>query len=454
MIGFDRITVASKPVFEKYLNGKHILNCDMAFANIYCWQDTYRSEIAECGGFLLVRFEYGDSDTGYMQPVGDGSIRNIVSILADDAAARGSALRIVGLTPEWKAELERAFPDLFAFSSPRSLRDYIYLSSDLATLQGRRYQPKRNHANRFKAQYSYRYEPLSTTNISDCIELNRKWIAAHDDDSQSEQAEQAAMRRAFARFDELGLRGGVLYADDRIAAFTYGSAIDGETFCTHVEKVDTEIEGAGAMINQLFAQSLADEYRYINREEDLGLEGLRFSKLSYHPTILLEKISARMLTPRERQIRTLWEEVFGDEREFVDNFLMHHHDPELCLTRTDGGRIVAMLHIVPMNTDHGRMAYIYAVATAAEYRHRGYASSLLDEALMKIEFSEEYDFTALIPSDEDSKRLYAAHGFEDADIPITFSGGFDFGTGDKAKDLAMIYPIRSNALPEKIKVMP
>lgn len=453
MTGFDRITVASKTLFEKYLNGRHILNCDMAFANIYCWQDTYRSEIAERDGFLLVRFEYGNGETGYMQPVGSGSIRNIVSVLADDAAARGSALRIVGLTPEWRDEIEKAFPDRFAFSSPRSLCDYIYLSSDLATLQGRRYQPKRNHVNRFKTQYRFRYEPLSAADIPYCMELNRKWVAAHDD-SQSEQAEQAAMQRAFAHFGELGLRGGVLYADDRIAAFTYGSAIDDETFCTHVEKVDTEIEGAGAMINQLFAQSLADEYRYINREEDLGLEGLRFSKLSYHPTILLEKISARMLTTRERQIRTLWEEVFGDEREFVDAFLMHHHDPELCLTREADRRIVAMLHIVPMNTDRGHTAYIYAVATAAEYRHRGYASSLLDEALAKIEASGEYDFAALIPSSEESKRLYAAHGFEDAGIPITFSHEFDFGTGDSSKDLAMIYPIRSNALPEKIKVMP
>lgn len=452
MIRFDRITVADKTVFEKYITGKHIRNCDMAFANIYCWQDTYRSEIAECDGFLLVRFRYGGGETGYMQPVGSGSVRNIVSALADDAAARGSALRIVGMTPEWKAEIEKEFPDLFAFSSPRSLCDYIYLSSDLATLQGRRYQPKRNHVNRFTSQYAYRYEPLSETNMPDCMELNRKWQVLRNDGSSSEQAEQAAMQRAFAHFDELGLRGGVLYADDRIAAFTYGSAIDGETFCTHVEKVDTEIDGAGAMINRLFAQSLADEYRYINREEDLGLEGLRFSKLSYHPTILLEKISARMLTTRERQIRTLWEEVFGDERAFVDTFLMHHHDPELCLTREADGRIVAMLHIVPMNTDHGRMAYIYAVATAAEYRHRGYASSLLDEALAKTEASGEYDFAALIPSGDESKRLYAAHGFEDAGIPITFNHEFDFGTGDASKDLAMIRRIEKKELPEEITV--
>jgi len=428
-----------------------MLNCDMAFANIFCWQDTYRTEIAECGGFLLIRFVYGSGETGYMQPVGDGDVRRIVSMLADDAAARGSALRIVGLTPEWRTKIENAFPGEFAFSAPRSLCDYIYLASDLAELRGRRYQPKRNHVNRFVSQYAFRYEPLSAANMPDCMELNRKWIAAHDD-SPSEHAEQAAMQRAFACFDELGLRGGVLYADDRTAAFTYGSAIDGETFCTHVEKADAEIEGAGAMINRLFAQSLAGEYRYINREEDLGLEGLRFSKLSYHPTILLEKISARALTLRERQIRALWEEAFGDEREVADAFLMHHHDPALCLTREQDGRIVAMLHIIPMNSDRGRIAYIYAVATAAEYRRRGYASSLLDEAMTKIEASGEYDFAALIPSSEESRRLYAARGFEDVAIPMTFNHEFDFGTGDSSKDLAMIRRLRNADMPEEITV--
>lgn len=452
MIRFDRITVAHKTVFGKYTVGRHLRNCDMAFANIYCWQDTYRTEIAECDGFLLLRFVYGDGETGYMQPVGDGDIRRMVSLLAEDAAARGSALRIVGLSPERRDEIERTFPDMFAFSSPRSLRDYIYLASDLATLKGRRYQPKRNHVNRFTAQYSFRYEPLSAANMPDCMELNRKWVAARDDDSRSELAEQAAIQRAFAHFDELGLRGGVLYADGRIAAFTYGSAIDGETFCTHVEKVDTEFDGAGAMINLLFAQSLADEYRYINREEDLGLEGLRFSKLSYHPTILLEKISALALTPRERQIRSLWEEVFGDERAFVDAFLMHRHDPRLCLTREEDGRIVAMLHIVPMAGDCGRTAYIYAVATAPEYRRRGYASSLLDEAIRKIAASGEYDFAALIPSGEDSRRLYAARGFEDTAIPMTFNCEFDFGTGDPAKNLAMVKRLHGGELPQAITI--
>ena len=113
-----------------------------------------------------------------------------------------------------------------------------------------------------------------------------------------------------------------------------------------------------------------------------------------------------------------------------------------------------MLHIVPMNTDCGRMAYIYAVATDAGYRRRGYASSLLDEALSKIEESGAYDFAALIPGSEESRRLYASFGFRETAVPITFGGDFDFGTGDKAKDSAMIYRVAEMEMPKEIKVLP
>lgn len=445
MIDFHAITAEDKRLFRQYVFRSGIQNCDMSFANIFCWQDTYHSEIAEYGGFLLIRFLYGENETGYMQPVGSGDSRNIIEALREDAAGRGSALRIVGMTPGWRQRIEESYPDRFAFSSPRSLRDYIYLASDLAELPGRRYQPKRNHINRFMSRYEYRYEPLTGDNIADCIELNRIWMSERDDGSASERSEQMSMHRALENFDMLGLRGGVLYADSRIAAFTYGSQVNASTFCTHVEKSDFRVEGASAVINQLFARDLAPDFEYINREEDLGIEGLRHAKQSYYPTILLEKVSARELSGRERQIRSLWMKVFGDEREFVDMFLMHHHNPELCLTHEEGGRVVAMLHVVPMRTRSLRVAYVYAVATDPDYRRRGLASELTREAVERIRSSGKYDLAAIIPSGEDSRRIYAAQGFLDTAIPMRFCHEHDFGTGDASRDLAMILPVTDAA---------
>ncbi len=439
---FHPITLADRERFSSYTLLRKVQNCDLSFANIFCWQDTYRSEVAEDGGFLFIRFRYGGGSVAYMQPVGDGDPAHAIGLLREDARQLGVPLHIVGMTDWWWAAVERLYPEAFAFAAPRSHFDYIYRTADLASLAGSAYKPKRNHINRFTTLHKWHVEPIAEKNIGDCRLLNSRWLALHDCAAESERAEQSAMARAFDNFEALGLRGLVLYADGEAAAFTYGSAIDPQTFCTHVEKADVRFDGAAAMINRLFAESLAGEYGFINREDDLGLEGLRFSKLSYRPCLLLKKISGRELSLRERQMRTLWEEVFGDGRTEIDTFLMHRTDPDMSLAREVGGKVAAMLHIVPMRSDEGlRLAYIYAVATAEEHRNRGLASSLLEEALGKIKDSGKFDAAMLIPSSEASRRLYARHGFSETLRPVRFRSEYDFGTGNTDDDLAMVLHI-------------
>ena len=108
MIDFHAITAEDQKLFRQYVFRSGIQNCDMSFANIFCWQDTYHSELAEHDGFLLTRFLYGENETGYMQPVGSGETRHIVEALREDAAHRGSALRIVGMTPGWRQRVNRS----------------------------------------------------------------------------------------------------------------------------------------------------------------------------------------------------------------------------------------------------------------------------------------------------------------------------------------------------------
>ena len=113
-------------------------------------------------------------------------------------------------------------------------------------------------------------------------------------ENQALQDERRFMTAALQHMDQLDIQGGVLYVGGKIVAFTFGAPINQETFDTCVEKADTDIEGAYAMINYEFANHIPEQYVYINREEDLGLEGLRRAKLSYHPEILLEKYVAEL----------------------------------------------------------------------------------------------------------------------------------------------------------------
>jgi hypothetical protein len=229
----------------------------------------------------------------YMQPVGDGDIKELLDMLIVDATMEGQDFRMLGICPKIKAELENILPDKLAFTYARDYSDYIYLREDLATLIGKRYQPKRNHINRFKKEYAYRYVPITPDTIRDCLLLEAEWQKANKL-RQGEDAsdENQAVFFALNHFEELGLTGGILYANDKAAAFTYGMPISQDTFGVHVEKADAAVNGAYPMINYEFANRIPKQYTYVNREEDLGIEGLRKAKLSYYPEIILDKYVA------------------------------------------------------------------------------------------------------------------------------------------------------------------
>ncbi len=227
--------------------------------------------------------------------------------------------------------------------------------------------------------------------------LEREWRKAHEGHTSELCAEQRAMQRAFEHFEELGLIGGCIYVGDRLAAFTYGSAVNDHTFDTHVEKADTEFDGAFTVINKLFAQHLPERFTLINREEDLGLEGLRQAKLSYHPAFLQHKFTAICLHPDELACKDLWMKSFGDEEQFADSFIMRYYSRGRMLTAEAEGRTAAMLHLLPFRTELGRTTYIYAVATDPAFRGRGLASQLMREA-MRLIADRGDDAAFLIPT--------------------------------------------------------
>lgn len=180
MIDFKPVRLGDRAVIERYTMPSGICNCDLAFANMYCWQAVFHSAWAEIGGFLVIRFQIdGGERIGYMQPVGEGDFGPILPLLREDAHAHGQRLRIIGLTDEGRDTIRRIVPCHFAFESDRALEDYVYNADDLRNLAGRRYQPKRNHINRFTAEYpDYRYEELTPDRFGECMALEREWRKA------------------------------------------------------------------------------------------------------------------------------------------------------------------------------------------------------------------------------------------------------------------------------------
>ena len=227
---FRPVRLEDKAAIEHFTRPSGICNCDLAFANMYCWEGTYRSAWCVEEGFLLIRFYIdGSHHIGYMQPLGEGDFTHLIPRLEADARAAGQPLRISGLTPEGAAAVRRAHPE-FGIWRNRDYEDYVYRADDLRNLTGRRYQPKRNHINRFEAAYDYRYEELTPALAPECMRLEREWRAGHDSHAAELTAEQRAMQRAFDHFGELELRGGALFVGEKLVAFTIGSAINDEAF--------------------------------------------------------------------------------------------------------------------------------------------------------------------------------------------------------------------------------
>ena len=294
-IPFRPISICDKELICGYTRQSDYRNCAFSFANICSWNFLYQTEYAVVDRMLLIRFRIDEGRIAYMMPSGDGDLRQAIRRIESDAESLGHTLCLLGVSAHSCGVLEQLFPGEFKFHAERDYFDYIYLRANLLNLTGKKFQSKRNHINRFIQTYpDYRYTPITSDIIPVCLDLEDRWREEIEDPNEQEAIdnERKSMIFALNHYEELGISGGALWVDDRIVAFTFGAPINYDTFGVHVEKADSKIDGAYTMINKLFVGHIPDTYTYINREEDLGLPGLRKAKLSYHPDILLEKYSA------------------------------------------------------------------------------------------------------------------------------------------------------------------
>ncbi len=291
MLTFRPIDVTDRELITSFTIPSNYQNCDYSFSNMCSWQFLYRSEYTIVNDSLVIRFYIQNDRPAYMFPLGKGSLSETLDIMEADSLALGHPLLMLGISPEAQKDLEAVLPGQFHYVSERDYFDYIYLRDDLVNLKGKKFQSKRNHINRFKNKYDFRLIPISKEIIPQCLELERKWVHANQTSEDMEELsnEYRSMRFALENYGELGLIGAALIVDCEIIAFTFGSPINKNTFGVHVEKADINYEGVFSVINNEFVSKIPEKYIYINREEDLGIPGLRKAKLSYNPHILLEK---------------------------------------------------------------------------------------------------------------------------------------------------------------------
>lgn len=424
IIPFKPITAANADLLRSYTMEGKCMNCDMNVANLCSWQFLYHTEYAVVEGFLVLRF-VSDGHVTYMKPMGKGDLRHVLELLMADARSLGDTLRMACVCPCAQGMMEESMPGAFAYSVNRDRADYLYLREKLVTLSGKKLQPKRNHISKFKRTYpNYEYRPLTADLVDDCIRLGEEWCRTNDSCMQrAMQAEQRMIDYALHHIDELHIVGGTLWVDEKMVAFTFGARINAEAFDVCVEKADTAYEGAYAMINNEFVSRLPEDITYINREEDLGLEGLRKAKLSYQPDLILDKMTATLTahskeTEEEMRVRFetrhLWERSFADPRAFIDLYFREKYRKERNEVIVRDERVVSALQKLPYPMTYGgRMlpaSYISGACTDERYRRRGLMGELLSQTHRAMQ-QENAAFSFLIPATQELAAYYAKFGY-------------------------------------------
>ena len=297
MIDFHDITVRDQRWIEPILHAANKPGADYTFTSMLFWTNYY-GQVGRVGDFVT-QYLHWEGRNIYLFPAGQGDLRAAVDAVLDDSLRRGGQTRFRGVTADAQAFLEEQYPGRFRFTPYRDSFDYIYTVEELTELHGKKLQAKRNHCNRFEAEYDWRFVPMTRELIPACMDMLSVWSednAARLDPSIA--YEHDAIIRAFAAFEQLGLEGGVLYANGEIMGFTMGEFASRDTFDVHFEKARVDINGAYPMVCRELTRMLMAKHpnlKYMNREDDMGLESLRTSKLSYKPEYLLKKYTARWI---------------------------------------------------------------------------------------------------------------------------------------------------------------
>ena len=287
---FKPIELSDRPSITGFLDRYRPRTSELTFTNLFIWRRYFLWEWSILDGRLIIIAAATTGGGFALPPIGDAPRVDVTRSLIDYLGSnRGMETPGIQRADRRLAD-ELANAGGFTVEETREHFDYVYATKDLIELAGRKYHAKRNYINRFRMEYEFAYEPLADTHVAACLALADEWCRARrcwDDLGLS--GEHDAVKEALAHRADLGLSGGVITIDGKVRAFTLAEALNGDTAVIHVEKADPDVRGLYAMINQQFCQQSLSGFAYVNREQDLGDEGLRKAKESYFPERLEEK---------------------------------------------------------------------------------------------------------------------------------------------------------------------
>jgi hypothetical protein len=291
MENFRELTLADKPQFDRILQQIQPEVSDYSFSNFFMWAAVYGLKVKYLPDldYWMLFAKPEKWKPFFFIPLGDWSDREklarVFNLLKQVAKEEGIQL-LLRRVPEQIVNELCELDSTLQYREDRNTFDYLYSGRNLAQLAGRKLHSKRNHLNQFLRKYHWVYQPITPEILAECMALEEPWFNLKHNDGEDQ-----AMLRILSHFFELQVSGAVIRVDDRICGITVGEQLNQNTAVIHIEKGNTEIDGIYAAINQQFVVNQWTGMEYINREEDMGLEGLRKVKLSYQPDRLIKKFT-------------------------------------------------------------------------------------------------------------------------------------------------------------------
>lgn len=285
---FRRLAPCDKELFDKY-RSKDSRYSENSFVTLYLWDKYYNLHLCEEDGFLFIRFTI-EGKNQYLFPMGEGDVKKAFEKVMQEE----EKINLRFVTERQKSFIEENFPNEFNFTLREDLCDYVYETDKLTSFSGKKLHGKKNHVNYFEKNYAYTYETVDErTAIEECKPLLLRWV---DEKTKNlNPIEHDAMEKVFDNYSAFKLVGGVIRIDGEIVAMTFGERLTEDTVLVQIEKAREDIRGAYPMICKLYLENEWKDTTFVNREEDMGLEGLRKAKESYCPIFKTLKYQAKRI---------------------------------------------------------------------------------------------------------------------------------------------------------------
>ncbi len=283
---FKPVTLSDRDLFRQHYQSFPQVHSDNTFTNMICWNDYAHYRYAYMEGCLVLCSTIAEM-TRYRPPIGPRNSELLANVLRLAAKSEEEHPFVI-LDPKTKDWMNGLYPDL-QFYAERKYFEYVYMASDLAKLPGKKYLTLRHQLNKFQKTCMHEIELISEENLDEIKDFLNMWCDWKDCDSDPVLAsEKEAVSFALSHYEELQLSGLAIRADGKIGAMSLFEGLNKDTALVHFEKGLPDCKGIYRAVNAETAKILAKDYIYINRESDMGVEGIREAKTRYHPHHMVE----------------------------------------------------------------------------------------------------------------------------------------------------------------------